>query len=97
MSNRIQSHKQQFFVENSLKTKAKMYIRKHPGIYIGNLTYRLGIEIPTATKTEISIVYLQLMNEGFCMDICAYPPENADNKDQENRKIGEGGLMERFE
>ena len=55
MNPNIQSHEQPFFIKNGLKAKAKSYIQKHPGIYIGGLTLRLEMDIPSATKRKFHL------------------------------------------
>jgi len=90
MSVATKSNNNPFFIKNSLKTKVKMYIRKIPGIYIGNLTARLGYDIPSATKEEISLAYLQLMKEGFFFNECdasVYPPDKVNERERELAKF----------
>ncbi len=79
-----------FFIKNNLRTKAKMYIRKFPGLYNGGLTVRLEFDFPSASKEEISLAYLQLMKEGFFFndcDACVYPPENINETERKLAKF----------
>lgn len=86
MSVSTQSTNKSFFIKNSLNAQAKMYIRKVPGIFIGNLTLRLEFEFPIATKDEILLAYLELMKEGFFFNECdssVYPPEMVNEREKE--------------
>ena len=99
MSVDTQSQTDLFFTKNSLKTKAKWYVRKNPGIYMGNLTFRLQEDIPTATNNEITLAYLQLMKEGFFFDRsnCVYPPGKINTKEKAFSKLIEEYELEEID
>lgn len=59
---------------------ARELIRKHPGIYKGNLEYWIYIRFPEAKKIEIELAFIQLRRErySFTYTNTVYPPNKAD-------------------
>ena len=69
-------------IVSSITQRARELVKKHPGIYKGNLEYRLLVEIYKSTKIDIELAFIQLLREGyfFSIDDAVYPPNKVDDK-----------------
>ena len=59
----------------AITNKAKQFINKHPGIYIGNLINRLQVEIESLNTEEINQMLFQISKENYDFKrALIYPP-----------------------
>lgn len=65
-----------FSVVPSIIQLSKNMIRKHPGIFKGNLIYWLMEKIPNSSRIDVELGLIQLLREGyfFSFEGSVYPP-----------------------
>lgn len=72
-----------FPIEQSIKQLAREMIKKHPGIYYGNLEFWIKDKLPKATKLDIKLAVVKLMfDEGYFIsfEYTVHPPGKFDEK-----------------
>jgi len=79
------SNSEVYLSQIHIKTEIKRLINKNPGIYEGNLRYRIRETFPKISYTDVTLILIDLIEENYFISHShsIYPPEQSNFKEKQ--------------